>query len=65
MKIFNCDNDELMMLLIDNGFIIMCDENMNKTIDDYDAAHIDEFVRLNAPAAISDYSIEDLDDNDE
>lgn len=65
MKIFNCDNDELMMLLIDNGFIIMCDENMNKTIDDYDAALIDEFVRLNAPAAISDYSIEDLDDNDE
>ena len=65
MKKFNCDNAELMLLLIDNGFIIMFDDNMNKTIDDYDAAHIDEFVHLNAPAAISDYSIEDLDGNEE
>lgn len=61
MKKLNCDNYELLQLLIDNGFAIVCDENMDKIIDDNDAAHIDEFVRNNAPAAINDYGIEDLD----
>lgn len=61
MKKLNCDNYELLQLLIDNGFAIVCDENMDKIIDDNDADHIDEFVRSNAPAAINDYGIEDLD----
>lgn len=61
MKKLNCDNYELLQLLIDNGFIIICDENMDKIIDDNDAAYIDEFVQNNAPAAINDYGIEDLD----
>lgn len=60
MKTFQCDNGDLIQLLIDNGFIIMCDENMNMTIDDYDATHIDDFVREHAPAAIGDYSIAEM-----
>lgn len=58
MRIFHCDNPDLMQLLIDNGFIIICNENMQKVIEDDDAQLIYDFVRDNAPAAINDFCIE-------
>lgn len=58
MKTIYTSNEALLEILTENGINIICNEQMEMTISDEDAARIPEIVAKYAPAAIGDYSIE-------
>jgi len=60
MKVIYCDNNELFDILTENGVVMTCNENMEITISDEDAARIPGIVEQFAPAAFMDYSINNL-----
>ena len=60
MKTFYTSNSDLMELLTENGFNLICDEQMRVIISNKDAEKIPAFVEEFAPSARMDYTIEDL-----
>lgn len=60
MKTLYCGNEELLEILSENGIVMTCNEDMQIEISDEDAARIEDIVREYAPAALMDYSIEDM-----
>lgn len=59
MKKYYSSNEELNEILVNNGIVLNCNEDMEIVISDEDAARIPEIVREQAEAAINDYSIEE------
>lgn len=59
MKKYYSSNEELNEILVNNGIVLNCNEDMEIVISDEDAARIPEIVREQAWAAINDYSIEE------
>ena len=59
MKTIWFNNEALKEVLAEQGIEMMCDENMNIVISDEDAERIPALVEEFAPAAASDYGIED------
>ena len=59
MKTIYTSNEALLEVLTENGIDIICDDRMEMTISDEDAARIPEIVAKYAPAAINDLVIED------
>lgn len=59
MKKYHSSNEELNEILVNNGIVLNCNEDMEIVISDEDAARIPEIVREQAWAAINDYSIEE------
>lgn len=60
MKTIITSNEELLNVLEENGIALTCDEEMNIIISDEDASRIDEVVKEFAPAAMMDYTIEEV-----
>lgn len=60
MKTISTSNSELLEILEANGVNIICNEDMQMTISDEDAARIPAIVDELAPAAAYDYTIETL-----
>lgn len=60
MKTFYTNNSGLMELLSENGFNLVCDEQMRVIISDEDAENIPAFVEEFAPYARMDYTIDNL-----
>ena len=50
----------MLEILSENGIVMTCNEDMQIEISDEDAARIEDIVREYAPAALMDYSIEDM-----
>ena len=62
MKQIITDNQALIEVLEDNGISVMCDSQMRMVISDEDADSIEGIVSKEAPAAINDYTIENIED---
>ena len=60
MKTISTSNYELLEVLESNGVNIICNDEMQMTISDEDAARIPAIVDEQAPAAAYDYTIETL-----
>lgn len=60
MKKFYSKNEKLIELLEENGIDLLCDDNMDILVSDYDALRIGIIVNEYAPAAINDYSLINL-----
>lgn len=60
MKKIWFNNPALAELLENNGINLSCDENMDVTISDEDAARIPQMVTELAPYASLDYGIEEV-----
>lgn len=58
MKNIITNNSELLEVLVSNGIVITCNENMEMQVSDEDAERIPEIVAEYAPAAAMDYTIE-------
>lgn len=59
MKKYYSSNEALNEILVNNGIVLNCNDDMEIVISDEDAARIPEIVREQAEAAINDYSIEE------
>lgn len=60
MKKYYSENNQLNEILVNNGIDLICNERMEVIISNEDAERIKEIVKDMAPAAIDDYSIEDI-----
>ena len=60
MKIIYTSNPALLELLAEHDISIICDAEMRMTLSDEDAARLPGIVEEFAPAALCDYTIEDL-----
>ncbi len=60
MKTIWFKNNELIELLSEQGISMNCNDNMDITISDEDAARIPEIIERIAPAASDDYGIEEI-----
>ena len=59
MKKYWSNNAELTEILVNAGFQLTCNEDMDIIVSDEDAKQIDLYVSEQAPSAIGDYGFED------
>ena len=59
MKTIWINNDALKEILVENGIMLTCDENMQILVSDEDAECIPAIVEEFAPAASLDYGFDD------
>lgn len=60
MKQIITDNQALIEVLESNGISVICDAQMRMVISNEDADSIEDIVAREAPAAVSDYTLEDI-----
>lgn len=60
MKKYSSENQALNELLVQNGINLVCNNNMEIIICDEDAERIEKIIKEKAPAAIEDFTIEDI-----
>lgn len=60
MKKYYSNNEELNEILVNNGIDLICNDDMEVMVNDMDAERIEAIVKEQAPAAIDDYTLEDV-----
>lgn len=60
MKKYYSNNEELNEILVNNGIDLICNDDMEVMVNDMDAERIEAIVNEQAPAAIDDYTLEDV-----